>query len=126
MTTNTNTQDVQEITIVAEELQEDQVNVSDCSSTASTASTGGSCWGSISSMGSIVSCGENQLRQCKGWCVYGWRYQSIPQCIRTSFYQINFYRRNIMTDKIEKLAKAKVDDYEINTDIVAEEVSDSI
>jgi hypothetical protein len=61
MSINTKNQDMQEVTIVAEELQEDQMNVSDCASTAGTASTAGSCWGSISSMGSVVSCGSEQL-----------------------------------------------------------------
>ena len=51
-----------EITVVAEELQDEQVNVSDCMSTAGSASTAGSCWGSISSMGSVISCGEQQLK----------------------------------------------------------------
>ena len=50
------------LSVEAEELHEEQVNVSDCMSTAGSASTAGSCWGSISSMGSVISCGEEQIK----------------------------------------------------------------
>jgi len=49
--------------IVVEELAEEQLNVSDCASTVSTASTAGSCWGSISSMSSVISCGSNEVQK---------------------------------------------------------------
>ncbi len=52
----------QNLDIVVEELAEEQLNVSDCASTVSTASTAGSCWGSISSMSSVISCGANDVQ----------------------------------------------------------------
>lgn len=48
--------------IVAEELTEDKLFVADCASTASTVSCGGSCVGTVGSISSVVSCGEQQLR----------------------------------------------------------------
>lgn len=49
--------------IAVEELAEEQLNVSDCASTVSTASTGGSCWGSISSMSSVISSADSNVQQ---------------------------------------------------------------
>ncbi|HAT40395.1 MAG TPA: hypothetical protein DCS87_01540 [Rheinheimera sp.] len=58
---STNQINNEELNIVVEELAEEQLNVSDCASTASTASTAGSCWGSVSSMGSVISCGASEV-----------------------------------------------------------------
>lgn len=43
--------------LFAEELPEQLNYVSDCASTASSLSTAGTCWGSFSTLGSIISCG---------------------------------------------------------------------
>ncbi len=48
--------------IAVEELAEEQLNVSDCASTVSTASTAGSCWGSISSMSSVISSADSNVQ----------------------------------------------------------------
>lgn len=48
--------------IAVEELAEETVNVSDCLSTASSVGTAGSCVATVACAGSIISCGENQLR----------------------------------------------------------------
>ncbi len=61
MTTVQNT--TEDLNIVVEELTEERLNASDCASTVSTASTAGSCWGSVSSMSSVISCGDSKIAE---------------------------------------------------------------
>ena len=58
---STNQINTEDLNIVVEELAEERLNISDCASTASTASTAGSCWGSSSSMSSVISCGASEV-----------------------------------------------------------------